>query len=325
MTKKLLQGAVGLVLTIFFVWLILRRLDLHAVATAIGAARPGFLLAALATFLAGYGCRVARWRIMLAAHNGALRWRDCAGPLFASVAANNVLPFRMGDIIRSFGFCKQLGVSQGVSITTLFVERLLDLLMVLLFLAGALAFFPGGELVKWSGLAPILAVAALSLLLIHPALFDYFATLAARLVRRLAPRFGALLTREVHRSVETITHVSSARTMAVLIAWSFLAWACESLVFWLCACALPALDATSGAWLALPVGTLATIIPSAPGFIGTFDFFVAQAMTQSGNTPAAAAAFAVLVHLMLWIPPTVLGGAYLLSHPVRGLMRFVAK
>jgi uncharacterized protein (TIRG00374 family) len=276
-------------------------------------------------FLAGYGCRVARWRMMLAAHNGELRWRDCAGPLFASVAANNVLPFRMGDIIRSFGFCKQLGVSQGVSITTLFVERLLDLLMVLLFLAGALAVFPGGELVRWSGLAPVLGVAALSLLLMHPALFEYLADVAARLLRRLAPHFGELLTREVHRSVETIAHVSSARTMAVLIVWSFLAWACEGLVFWFCACALPALDAPSGAWLALPVGTLSTIIPSAPGFIGTFDFFVAQAMTQSGNDPAASAAFAVLVHLMLWIPATVLGGAYLLSHPLRGVMRFVAK
>jgi uncharacterized membrane protein YbhN (UPF0104 family) len=69
-------------------------------------------------------------------------------------------------------------------------------------------------------------------------------------------------------------------------------------------------------WLALPVGTLATLIPSTPGYVGTFDYFTVKAMTELGNTTAAATAYALLVHALLWLPPTLVGGLYLLLHPV---------
>jgi len=59
----------------------------------------------------------------------------------ASFAANNVLPFRAGDVLRSFAFNRKLGTTSGVVIATLFVERLLDLLILLILLGAALAFF----------------------------------------------------------------------------------------------------------------------------------------------------------------------------------------
>jgi uncharacterized membrane protein YbhN (UPF0104 family) len=75
--------------------------------------------------------------------------------------------------------------------------------------------------------------------------------------------------------------------------------------------------APQAAWLALPVGTLATLIPSAPGYAGTFDFFTAQAMALLGNPIAAATAYALLVHALLWLPATLVGGVLLLAYPRR--------
>jgi uncharacterized protein (TIRG00374 family) len=319
--RRWAQAAVGLALTLLFLWLALRHIRLEEVAASLRQARAPWVLAALAVFVMGYACRVARWRIMLVAHNPGITFRDCAGPLFASVAANNVLPFRLGDIVRSFGFCRQLGVSQGVAVTTLFVERLLDLVMVLLYLALALAVFGAGDLVRLGGLVPLAGIAALAGLLLFPAVFERLALHVTTALRRFVPALSEGLSREIHRGAETIGHVSAPATMLRLLGWSFLAWTLEGLVFWFCALALPAVTVPSGAWLALPVGTLATIIPSSPGFIGTFDYFVAQAMAHSGDTLAAGAAFAVLVHLLLWLPPTLLGGLYLLSHPVKGLLK----
>ena len=107
--------------------------------------------------------------------------------------------------------------------------------------------------------------------------------------------------------------------MLKLLGWSALAWMFEGCVFWFAALALPSVTEPQGAWLALPVATFATLIPSTPGYVGTFDYFTAWAMIQFGNAPAPAAAAAFLVHTLLWLPPTILGGAYLLSHPVRGI------
>ena len=60
--------------------------------------------------------------------------------------------------------------------------------------------------------------------------------------------------------------------MARLLLWSVLAWVTEGLVFWFAALALPSVDNHLAAWLAFPAGTLATAIPSAPGYMGTFDY-----------------------------------------------------
>ncbi|PPQ32291.1 hypothetical protein CCR94_06215 [Rhodoblastus sphagnicola] len=319
--RRVAQAAIGLALTCLFLWLGFRQIQVEQVSAAISQARASWVIGALVAFLLGYSCRVARWRVMLCAHNPKLTWRDCAGPLFASVAANNLLPFRMGDLVRSFGFCKQLGVSQGVAVTTLFVERLLDLLMVLLFLAAALAVFGGGGLIRLSSLIPVVTIAGLAGLLLFPAVFERIALHLTAALRRFLPGLSEGLSREIHRGAETIGHVSIPATMFRLLGWSALAWLCEGLVFWFCALALPTVQNPAGAWLALPVGTLATVIPSSPGFVGTFDYFTAQALMRSGDSFATGAAFAVLVHLLLWLPPTLLGGLHLLSHPVKGLLK----
>jgi uncharacterized membrane protein YbhN (UPF0104 family) len=148
-------------------------------------------------------------------------------------------------------------------------------------------------------------------------LFAPLARGAGRLAARLMPRLGARLLDEIDKSLVTLQHLAQGATMIKLVLWSGLAWLAEGGVFWGAALALPSLAAPLAAWLALPVGTLATLIPSTPGYVGTFDFFTVRAMTALGNGAAAATAYALLVHVLLWLPPTVVGGLYLLIHPVQ--------
>jgi hypothetical protein len=103
--------------------------------------------------------------------------------------------------------------------------------------------------------------------------------------------------------------------------WSLAAWLAEGCVFWFAALALSSIDTPAAGWVALPVGTLATLIPSTPGYVGTFDYFTARAMSALGNDAMAATAYAILVHALLWLPPTVLGGVYLLLHRTRSASR----
>ncbi len=64
---------------------------------------------------------------------------------------------------------------------------------------------------------------------------------------------------------------------------------------------------------ALSTGALATLLPSSPGYVGTFDYFAILGITAYGASRAAAAAFALLVHFLLWLPPTVVGALCLMS------------
>lgn len=317
--KQLFRFTSGSLLTILFLWLIARQIDLHELKRAFVGTTPLWVVAGLVAFSAGYACRIERWRLMLQKDNSGIRWGHCAGPLLAGFAANNLLPLRAGDVLRGFAFNGRLGVSSGVVLATLFVERLLDLLMVIVFLGIALAVF-GLDVSGFAeiGSAALIAVAvAVLLLLLFPQLFMPLALASGKWAARAAPKLGRKLLDEIDKSMATLLHLARGGTMIRLVGWSFAAWLAEGCVFWFAALALSSIAAPSAGWLALPVGTLATLIPSTPGYVGTFDYFTVRAMSALGNHPAASTAYALLVHVLLWLPPTLIGGLYLLVRPTK--------
>lgn len=312
---RIVQLAIGFAVAGFFVWLILRQVDLAALGAALGAARPGWIAAAVGLFFAGYACRIWRWREMLTQDNPELGWGRCAVPFMASIAGNNVLPFRAGDALRAFAFTGWLGVGASNVLATLLVERLLDLLTLLLALGLALALLEvagdAGALVGMGAGGLLVVAAAVAAVLLFPQVFEPLARFAARLAGRVSAGLGARLDAEVGKVFSTLRHLAHGPRMAWLVLWSLAAWGFEGSVFYCAARAVPAITEPLAGWLALPVGTLATLLPSTPGYVGTFDFFVIKAAEAMGNPAVAAAAFAVLVHMILWLPATLAGGACL--------------
>ena len=315
----IIRISLGIACATFFVWLIASKIEVSELENAFRNTSLSWVVAALAAFCTGYACRIARWRKMLAQDNADLSWSQCAGPLLASFAVNNILPFRSGDIMRAFAFNRQLGTSSGIVLASLFVERLLDLLMVLLLLGTTLSVF-SIDLEDFSGLGSILLISIsllILILLLFPNLFSPLISIVNLLIIRLAPRLGKKLAAEINKGMNTLTLLANTGTMVSLIAWSCVVWIAEGAVFWCAALALPGLENPLASWLALPVGTLATLIPSTPGYIGTFDFFTIKAMSALGNTMTTSTAYALLVHSLLWVPPTLTGGLYLFFFNIR--------
>lgn len=317
---KIARITLGLVLAIFFIWLIASQINPAELAHALRNTNPAWVLTALLAFCIGYACRIARWRKMLLQDSPGLSFKNCAGPLLASFAINNVLPFRSGDVMRAFAFNRQLGTSSGIVLASLFVERLLDLLMILLILGLTLAWFHL-DFERFAGVGSVMLISVsllIILILLFPRLFTPLVRLINRIIIKLFPAYGSKLAAEINKGLNTLIHLAKKGTMLILILWSGVAWLAEGTVFWCIAMALlPAIEIPQAGWLALPVGTLATIIPSTPGYIGTFDYFTIKAMTTLGNTIAASTAYALLVHILLWLPPTITGGLYLIMLNIR--------
>ena len=320
--RKLFRLGLGVVTAALFAWLTVHQLDLQRIGTALREAEPSGWLAAVALLCLGYLFRILRWHTMLQRENAALKWQDCAGPLLAGFAANNVLPFRAGDLLRGLAFNARLGTSAGGALATLFVERLLDLLMMLVLLGGALWVFgyDAARVLGVGGPLLLLVAAAVLAVLLFPRLLQPLAALLGRLAVRLPA--AARVRAGLDHAMATLTRLAAGSTMWRLVAWSALAWLAEGGVYALVAQSMlhstTALVVPAGSWLALPVGTLATLIPSTPGYVGTYDYFTAQAMALAGNERTAAAAFAFLIHLVLWLPPTLAGGLYFMMRPPLG-------
>lgn len=315
---KAFQFLTGLVLAGVFLWLALRNLSREEITQALADVRWGWALAALAAFFAGYACRIERWKLMLSKDNPGLHWRQCAGPFFACVAANNVLPLRAGDVLRAFAFNARLGIGTTVSVTSMFVERILDLIAVIALLGAALWALDvrTSDVLGVSGPVLALALAGLVALLAFPRLLRWVLGLLARASSRLPQGLGARLASAFAKADDLFGDLARRNSLAGLSLWTVLAWIAEGCVFWFAALALPGITQAASAWLAAAVGTLSTVIPSTPGYVGTFHYFTAQSMLALGNPPAAAAAYAILVHALLWLPATVAGGLYFLFRQV---------
>ncbi|WP_203228090.1 lysylphosphatidylglycerol synthase transmembrane domain-containing protein [Roseovarius dicentrarchi] len=305
----------GIAVAGFFVWLIARSVDMAELGAALAEANSGWIALAIVFFLLGYACRITRWRIMLRRSNPEIGWITCAIPFMGSIAANNVLPFRAGDALRALAFSGWMGVPTASVIATLLVERLLDLLSLLIALGLVLVIFDLGSsapaaLVGISGTGLIGVGLAVMALLLFPQIMEPLVRLLIRMVNRVvSANAGVRLSGISDKVFDTLRHLSQGPRMALLVLWSAAVWGLEGAVFWAAAHAVPSLETPVAGWLALPVGTLATLLPSTPGYIGTFDFFVIKAMEVMGNPAVAAAAFAVLVHFILWLPATLIGGA----------------
>ena len=315
---KIIRLSVGFVFAVIFLWLVVRHISFEELKRVFDNAKPGWIVAATVVFFVGYAFRIERWRLMLVHDNSRLTCRDCAGPLFASVAANNVLPFRAGDIIRAVSFNKRLGIAASVSVTTLLMERALDLMIVLCLLGFTVSIFDLNThlLIELGGLLLGVSALVLLVLLMYPNILRPFIHCIEGFICRFLPQRKEEIAKQMRSAHALLEYLSKKKLMAQLIGLSALAWIAEGCVFWFAALALPGVSKPEAAWLALTVGTLSTAIPSTPGFIGTFDYLTAQSMALMGNELAASAAYAFTVHALLWFPPTIVGGIYFLLNPI---------
>ena len=314
---RIIRLGLGTTLTVFFIWLIFRKINFQDLGSTFLDSKKSWLFAALIAFFFGYICRIERWRLMLSNYNPDLKWGQCAGPLLASFATNNVLPFRVGDVLRAFAFCDRLRVGSSTIIATLIVERLLDFLMVCLLLSVAIAAFGFdiNALVGAGNFALASTVTGILIALFFPQTFLGILNVCGNRLSRLFPNFGIRLADEISTIFFTLIHLSKGNLMIRLVTWSIGVWLAEGFVFLFVAYALASIVVPTAGWFALPVGTLSTLIPSTPGYVGTFDYFTALAMTTLGNSNTSSTAYALLVHALLWLPPTLIGGIYLILYP----------
>jgi glycosyltransferase 2 family protein len=148
--------------------LLARRVDRQQMSMVLaGASWPALVLAVLALGV-DMGARITRWWWMLRPVQPALSWGSCARPFLASLALNNTVPLRAGDVVRIFGFQRTLQAPAAHIAGTLLLERMLDLLVLLavLFVSvlGATVFPRAFLLVAYgAGALCLLALAAITL------------------------------------------------------------------------------------------------------------------------------------------------------------------
>jgi glycosyltransferase 2 family protein len=319
------QIGVGLAISLLCLWLAFRGLELGEVWRALAEARYWLLLPALALYFGGVWVRAVRWgdllRPVTPAPPGGLGGRIPSGRLFPIVVigymANDVLPARLGEVVRCYVLRRREGVPVSAALGTVLLERVMDGIVMLAFMAVALPLLPFSaalyQLMAGAGLVFGVAVAGLLLLAVRP----HLATRVAEGSTRFLPEGP----RERLRGF-AVSFFSGLAALGGgvgvtlrLFALSGAAWLLEAGMYYVLMFAFDAEPAPLPpsfplAMLTTAVANLGTLIPSSPGYVGVFDFLGRSVLGQFGVPEATALAYVLVVHAALVLPVTLLGFWY---------------
>ena len=309
--RQRLLAVAGLAVTAVFLALIWTRIDPARVVAALSRVSWTALAVAAALLAGAYTAKITRWHVMLTSVAPSVSWSTAAQTLLASVALNNVLPFRAGDVARVFAFRDRLAIPASALVPMLVLERILDAGMLLI-LAGLVAIPAGSQLFPkhLGSLSALGAVAVLGIVAVAvaagpgaQALTPYGTTALSWLptaVRQPASQALDVLARQLR-----------GWQGAKLALLSALAWGLEGGMLAALATGFGFSRPILAGYFSCALATLATLIPSSPGFFGTFHAAAIAAVEVFGASPDQAAAYAILAHGIMWAPLTLLGLACL--------------
>ena len=303
----LLRGAVGIGISLVFVYLALRGVDLTRTWALLQQARAEWLVLAAAAVVGDLGFRALRWQELMkpVRHVGL---RRLTGYMLIGYLANNLLPARLGELVRSHYLGDREGISRSATLGTVVVERVVD--TVVLVGIGALAIL----VLNIRGVvasAVLVGVAVSGLLVVALA-----AALAAHRLpgaRRAAawleqwPRIRGVAT----RLRGGLMVAANPRTLFLATALSVAAWTC-TVVMVLAAGQALGIQLTVGEGALLAAGTnLATAIPSGPGYLGTFEYAGQVIAVAFGLAASDGLALALMIHVLALVISSTGGGVAL--------------
>jgi len=275
-----------------------------------GAAWPLIALAALLNLTLNSAARTMRWRALLDAdpHSGRpVRFWTLAGILLESQAMNNVLPFRVGEAVRTIALNERTGHPVGIAIAAQVAEKPVEIAsLALVGLPIVLSQRTSGMLVsRWFLLVGVVLGAA--------------AILAVLRRTRLRGRDGEGWARRSARQMLDALRVVDRPRGAWLasLAWAVASDLVDLVSIGLCAVAV-GIDAGPAAWCAVLVAVnVAIAVPSAPAQLGVHEAGAVLVLVGLGVDREQALAFALLYHGAHLLPSTLAGGAALATTALR--------
>lgn len=314
--QALSRLGVGLLIGGLALWWAGRGLDLPLLGRTLAQVSTAWVLVSLGCVLAVALAKAARWGVLYQAGSRPGFW-DLFSVLVAGQLVNLLLPIRLGEVVR-IGMMKQRGQPGAATLSTILVEKTLDLLaaglvatsLVVLAVAPAWLRQPAG------GLLLVGLVLAAGLVLLWRQRDELERFLAGRPGRWLPGRAQRQLGRVVQTLFAGLGSLTSWRALAPVLGWTVAVWLLSLLAMLALFRAFELqLPLAAAALLMLAVST-SNIVPSPPALIGLMHGMAVVVLGQYGVDQAGALGFGIVLHLVTVTPLLLLGSWVLWSRTV---------
>ena len=319
------QTWLGIVISIVFLYFALSGLKLGDAWQAAKTANYIWLLPGVAVYFIGVYIRAWRWHYLLRPLKNI-----STNSMFPIVAigymGNNIFIARAGEVLRAVILKDREQVPVSASLATVIVERIFDGVVMLGFVffnLGALSRLTGDsgfigniqELAVWGA---VIFAAALGVFLLAAMFPKTAEKITIVLINKLIPlRFREKTTDIALKFLTGLESLRSPKDALMVLVTTTLIWLLETGKYWFVMHAFNFEVSFFALMLMNGIVNLATTIPSAPGYIGTFDATGIAVLAAFGVQREVAAAYTLVLHAALWFPITLLGAYYYFRQPLR--------
>ncbi len=315
----------GVLISILFIWLALRGLHLETFWDSVKRANYFWLLPGIGVYFVGVWVRAWRWHFLLGPIKK-IPTRRIFPIITIGYMGNNIYPARAGEALRAVILKRKEGVSMSASLATIIVERIFDGVVMLAFvflnlpelakLTSSSGFVGNIQQVAVIGTGGFLG--ALAVFLVAAMFPRIMARLGLWFITHFTPkRLHERIISLMNKFLDGLASLRSPFNVLMVFFTSVIIWLLETGKYWFVMHAFNFSVSFFALMLMNGIVNLATTIPSAPGYIGTFDAPGIAVLTAYGVEHSIAAGYTLVLHVALWLPITLLGAYYLAQEGIR--------
>lgn len=325
------QFWVGVLISAVFLYFVVRKLEWGDFWLALQSANYWWILPGVAVYFIAVWARAWRWHYLLKPIK-AVKTRVIFPITCIGYMGNNVYPARAGEVLRAVILKRKESVPISASLATIIVERIFDGVVMLAFVFVNLAQLakladvsvPVGkwnvtiqDLAIWGSVAFFGALAIFLLAAMFPKVTARF---GEWFINRLLPVHIREKTSGImHMFLDGLASLRSPVNVLMVFLTSVIIWLLETVKYWFVLHAFGLQGDVSFFTLMLMNGVvnLATTIPAAPGYLGTFDAPGIAVLVADGVNTAVATGYTLVLHVALWVPITLLGAYYMAREGIK--------
>lgn len=264
--------------------------------------------------------------IFLAAFFSSYKWSKITGgnvriknafvSLIIGLFINNVLPARIGEVVRAYVLSKKERQSFPFILSTVLVDRLFDLIGLLII---TFAFFPKQKMPQQISQAIYILIVLLTVCIIMFVLFSNkrMAEIVADKLYKIKRPFFAKIAKKLFEIQENLSRIRSPLTLVYYIAIAFVQWLCMSAALYF----VSLIIGLSINFFHIPficaLLNMGIAVPSSPGYIGVYQFILVYLLTIFDVPKSLGFTVSILYHASWYIPYNILGFIFLLKEHIK--------
>ena len=309
--RPYLHLIIGILVGAVFVYLAVRSVDLGQMLGALADANYWYVLLAILVNMFSHYLRAWRWQYFLAPIKTVN-----SGTLFSALvigyAANTFVPAHLGEFLRAFVLGKKQSISASSSFASIVIERIVDVFSLILLMVLVVLIHPFPRWVVQSGYIMLAFAVGAFVLLIGFKRFEAQSTLMIQFMLKLLPKkIGHKLESMIINFLSGVMPLKSNWHYVYVAILSIAIWFGYALGYYFCLSAFEFTRFYQLPWHAslvvLVITTISIVVPSSPGYVGTYHFLCQVSLVMFGVSETEALSFATIAHAVILLPVTFTG------------------